>query len=60
MTQDILNAEVRSRVQLGAANVNMRSYVAGTNGDFITELSTPSGSPSVLSGTGLPPVSWRP
>ncbi len=47
MTQDILNAEVRSRVQLGAANVDMRSYVAGPNGDFITELSTPAGSPSV-------------
>jgi glycosyl hydrolase family 95 len=47
MTQDILNAEVRSRVQLGSANVNMRSYVAGPNGDVITELSTPSGSPSV-------------
>ncbi|OLE23133.1 MAG: hypothetical protein AUG44_22910 [Actinobacteria bacterium 13_1_20CM_3_71_11] len=47
MTQDILNAEVRSRVQLGSASVDMRSYVAGTNGDVITELSTPSGSPSV-------------
>lgn len=47
MTQDILNAEVRSKVQMGTATVNMRSYVAGPNGDFITELSTASGSPSV-------------
>jgi hypothetical protein len=47
MTQDILNSEVRSKVQMGTATVNMRSYVAGPNGDFVTELSTASGSPSV-------------
>src|SRR5262249_10930144 len=53
MTQDILNAEVRSTVQLGGANVDMRSYVASTNGDFITELSSPSGSPTVTLNVAL-------
>jgi hypothetical protein len=47
MTQDILNAEVRSTVQLGGANVSMRSYTADSDNAFITELSSPAGSPSV-------------
>jgi hypothetical protein len=47
MTQDLLNAEVRSSVQLGGATVNMRSYMADSDNAFVTELSSPSGSPSV-------------
>ncbi len=47
MTQDLLNAEVRSSVQLGGATVNMRSYTADSDNAFVTELSSPSGSPSV-------------
>jgi hypothetical protein len=47
MTQDLLNAEVRSTVQLGGATVNMRSYTADSDNAFITELSSPAGSPSV-------------
>jgi hypothetical protein len=47
MTQDILNAEVRSTVQLGNTTVNMRSYTADSDNTFITELSSAAGSPSV-------------
>jgi hypothetical protein len=47
MTQDLLNAEVRSRVQLGGATVTMRSYTADSDDVFVTELSSPAGSPSV-------------
>jgi len=56
MTQDILNAEVRSRVQLGNTNVSMRSYTADSDNTFITELSSPAGSPSVTLNVtlGLP------
>jgi hypothetical protein len=47
MTQDLLNAEVRSTVKLGGATVTMRSYTADSDNTFVTELSSPSGSPSV-------------
>src|SRR4051794_35146485 len=47
MTQDILNAEVRSTVQLGGATVNMRSYTADSDNTFVTELSSSAGSPAV-------------
>jgi hypothetical protein len=53
MTQDILNAEVRSTVQLGGATVSMRSYTADSDNVFVTELSTPSGSPSVTLNVAL-------
>ncbi len=56
MTQDILNAEVRSQVQLGGAIVSMRSYTADSDNVFLTELSSPAGSPSVTLNVtlGLP------
>src|SRR5256884_5191298 len=47
MTQDLLNAEVRSTVQLGNTTVNMRSYPADSDNVFVTELSSAAGSPSV-------------
>src|SRR5947207_13590179 len=47
MTQDLLNAEVRSTVQLGSTTVNMRSYTADSDNVFVTELSSAAGSPSV-------------
>ena len=47
MTQDLLNAEVRSTVQLGGATVAMRSYTADSDNTFITELASPAGSPTV-------------
>jgi hypothetical protein len=47
MTQDIAGAEVRSTVQLGGATVTMRSFTSDTDNTFITELSSPAGSPSV-------------
>lgn len=47
MTQDILDAEVRSTVQLGGATVSMRSWTADSDNIFVTELSTPAGSPPV-------------
>src|SRR5438067_319204 len=47
MTQDLVNAEVRSTVKLGGATVTMRSYTADSDNTFVTELSTPAGSPSV-------------
>ena len=53
MTQDILNAEVRSTVQLGGATVSMRSYTADSDNTFITELSSPAGSPDVTLNVGL-------
>jgi hypothetical protein len=53
MTQDVLNAEVRSSVQLGGATVSMRSYTADSDNVFVTELSSPSGSPSVTLNVAL-------
>jgi hypothetical protein len=53
MTQDILDAEVRSTVQLGGVTVSMRSYTADSDNDFITELSSPAGSPSVTLDVAL-------
>jgi len=53
MTQDILGAEVRSTVQLGGATVTMRSYTADSDNTFVTELSSPSGSPSVTLNVAL-------
>jgi hypothetical protein len=47
MTQDLLNAEVRSTVKLGGATVAMRSWTADSDNAFVTELSSPAGSPAV-------------
>src|SRR5205823_1039923 len=47
MTQDLALAEVRSTVQLGGATVSMRSYTADSDNTFVTELSSPAGSPTV-------------
>ncbi len=53
MTQDILNAEVRSTVQLGGATVSMRSYTADSDNTVVTELSSPAGSPTVTLNVAL-------
>jgi hypothetical protein len=53
MTQDILNAEVRSTVQLGSATVSMRSWTSDSDNVFVTELSTAAGSPAVTLNVGL-------
>src|SRR5439155_26422910 len=54
MTQDLALAEVRSTVQLGAATVSMRSYTADSDNTFVTELSSPAGSPTVTLNVALP------
>jgi hypothetical protein len=53
MTQDILDAEVRSTVQLGNATVTMRSYTADSDNTFVTELSNAAGSPAVTLDVAL-------
>src|SRR5438045_3829686 len=52
-TQDLLNAEVRSTVQLGGATVSMRSYTADSDNTFVTEVSSPAGSPTVTLNVAL-------
>ena len=53
MTQDLALAEVRSTVQLGGATVSMRSYTADSDNTFVTELSSPAGSPTVTLNVAL-------
>jgi hypothetical protein len=47
MTQDILDAEVDTTLQLGGATVTLRSWTADTDNVVVVELSDPAGSPDV-------------
>jgi hypothetical protein len=47
MVQDILNAEVRTTMQLGNVTVNVRSWTADSDNVFVTELSTNPGAGAV-------------
>jgi hypothetical protein len=47
MTQDILDAEVDTTLQLGAATVTLKSWTADTDNVVVVEFSDPAGSPDV-------------
>jgi hypothetical protein len=58
MVEDILNAEVRTTMQLGASKVTMRSWTADSGNIFVTELSVPAGgAPATIQiDLGMPPT----
>jgi hypothetical protein len=57
MVQDILHAEVRTAMQLGASTVTMSSWTADSGNIFVTELSVPAGGApaTVKIDLGMPP-----